>query len=162
MKLQSGIKLQPTWRFTKYKSQEHFENGKHYEKNEIVGNLLLNEGITALQNLLIGAAETAFSNANSYIGVGDSATAANATQTGLIAATNKLYKAVEATYPLIAAQTTTWRAIMGSGDANWAWNEFTVASGSSDAADNLNRLVSAQGTKVTGQVWTVDLDILWS
>src|SRR3972149_69403 len=65
-----------------------------YELRLIEGNLLLNEGITALQNLLIGAAETAFNNANSYLGVGDSSTAASAGQTGLQASTNKLYKAM--------------------------------------------------------------------
>ena len=133
-----------------------------YELRLIEGNLLLNEGITALQNLLIGAAETAFNNANSYLGVGDSSTAASAGQTGLQASTNKLYKAMETSYPTISSQTTTWRSVFGSSEANFAWNEFTVASGNSDAADNLNRKVSAEGTKASGQVWTLDLAVTWS
>jgi len=126
------------------------------------GNVLLNEGITALQNLLTGAAETNFGNANAYLGVGDSTTAAAAAQTGLQASTNKLYKAMESGYPTIAAQTTTWRAVFGSSEANFDWEEFTVANGNSDAADNLNRLVSDQGTKASGQTWTLDLAITWS
>ena len=150
------------WTFTKYKNDQAFARGDFYEKRIIVGNVLLNEGITALQNLLTGAAETNFGNANAFIGVGDDATAAAATQTGLQAATNKLYKAMEATYPTISAQTTTWRSVFGSSEANYAWNEFTVANGNSDAADNLNRLVSAQGTKASGQTWTIDLAITWS
>ena len=150
------------WTIHKYNSQEDFEQGNHFEKSVIEGNALLNEGITALQNLLIGAAETSFANANAYLGVGDSNTAVVATQTGLQAATNKLYKAMETSYPSISNQTTTWRAVFGSTEANFAWNEFTVANGNSDSADNLNRNVEAEGTKTSGQVWALDLAITWS
>lgn len=128
----------------------------------IEGNLLLNEGITEFIDLLIGAAATAFSNANAYIGVGDSATAADATQTGLQAAVNKLWKAMESGFPTNVSQKSTFRAVFGSADANYAWNEFTVTNGSDDTGDNLNRKVSAQGTKTSGQTWTVDVEITWS
>ncbi len=150
------------WRITKYRNEEDFKAGKAFERVEFNGNLLLNEGIAVLQSLLIGTGGTAFSNANAYLGVGDSDTAASAAQTGLQAETNKLYKAMEAFYPNIASQTTTWRAIFGSDDANFAWKEFTVANGNSDSAVNLNRKVSAQGTKTSGQTWTLDLAITWS
>lgn len=123
------------------------------------GNLLVNEGIQLLEDLLIGAGGTNFGNANAYLGVGDSTTAAAATQTGLQAVTNKLYKAMEAAYPSRASQTITWRAVFGSAEANFAWNEFTVANGNSDAAVNLNRKVEAQGTKAAGQTWTLDLTL---
>jgi hypothetical protein len=160
--IQDKIIGKKVWTIRKYKNDEDYKAGRPFEVSKFFDNLLLNEGITALQNLLTGAAETAFNNANSYLGVGDDNTAENATQTGLLAATNKLYKAMEATYPQISAQTTTWRSVFGSSDANWAWNEFTVANGNSDAADNLNRKVSAQGTKAAGQTWTLDLQITWS
>ena len=150
------------WIIRKYRDDEAFRKNRPYQISEFDGNLLLNEGITALQNLLIGAAETAFNNAGSYLGVGDSSTAESAAQTGLQAVTNKLYKGMEATYPQISSQTTTWRAVFGSSEANFDWNEFTVASGNSDAADNLNRKVSAQGAKASGQTWTLDLAITWS
>lgn len=151
------------WTIRKYATDEDFRRGVLMEAPvEIDGNLLLNEGITALQNLLTGAVETDFGNANAYLGVGDSSTAAAATQTGLQAATNKLYKAMDATYPSISGQVTTWRATFGSADANWAWNEFTVANGASGASTNLNRKVSAQGTKASGQTWQLDLQITWS
>ncbi len=160
--IQEIIRHKTIWRIRRYRNDKDFKKDRPFEVSEFDGNLLLNEGITALQNLLIGAAETAFNNANSYLGVGDSSTAESASQTGLQAATNKLYKAMEATYPQISAQKTTWRSVFGSSEANWAWNEFTVASGNSDAADNLNRKVSAQGTKTAGQTWTLDLEITWS
>lgn len=150
------------WTIRRYSDDDAFQSGRPFSTSEIDGNVLLNEGITALQNLLIGDAETAFSEANSYIAVGDSSTSEAAAQTGLQASTNKLYKAVESGYPTISGQITTWRAIFGSSEANFAWNEFTVASGNSDSADNLNRKVSSQGTKASGQTWTVDVAITWS
>lgn len=123
------------------------------------GNLLLNEGIQLLEDLLIGAGGTAYNNANAYIGVGDSSTAESASQTGLQAATNKTYKAMAATYPQRSSQTITWQAVFASGDANYAWNEFTVVNGSSDTGTNLNRKVAANGTKASGQVWTVSVTL---
>lgn len=168
-----SVNMKAEWIITRYASERHFQmNVPTYvfdnqgrmsnPVSKFSPNLLLNEGITALMNLLIGGAETAFSNANSYLGVGDSATAAAAAQTGLQAASNKVYVAVEATYPQIASQTVTWRSIFTTALGNFDWQEFTVASGNSDAADNLNRKVSDQGTKVAGQVWTLDLAITFS
>lgn len=137
------------------------KTGELLNRQEFDQNCLLNEGITALLNLLIGGTETAFSNANSYIGVGDSSTAASASQTGLQATTNKLYKAMTATYPSVSNQTVTFRATFGTGDANFDWNEITVASGDSDSADNLNRKVQAMGTKTNAveRVATVTITI---
>lgn len=172
--MREAIHYSPVWTIQRFASEEAFKKGRPgycYDGETGLmlpavsvfdGNLLLNEGITALLNLLTGAAETAFSNANSYLGVGDSATAAAATDTGLVASTNKLYKAMEATYPQISAQTVTFRSVFGTSEANFAWNEFTVASGNSDAADNLNRKVEAEGTKTSGQTWTLDLAITFS
>jgi hypothetical protein len=156
------ISYKTEWCIRKYADDVAFQKGEAFEVSPFEGNLLLNEGITALLNLLTGAAETAFNNANSYLGVGDSATAESATDTGLIATTNELYKAMEATYPQISGQGVTFRSVFASGDANWAWNEFTVANGNSDAADNLNRKTSTQGTKAAGQTWTLDLTITFS
>jgi len=134
-------------------------SGKSVKRQEFEHNLLLNEGITALLNLLIGAAETAFSNANAYIGVGDSATAAVATQTGLQAATNKLYKAMDTGYPQISNQTVSFRSTFTTSEANWDWNEATVASGNSDSADNLNRKVQAMGVKTSSTARAITVQV---
>jgi len=85
-----------------------------------------------------------------------------ATQTDLQASTNKLYKAMQATYPQVSAQTVTFQSVFASADANFAWQEFSVANGSSGAAKNLNRKVSAQGSKVSGQTWTISVAITLS
>lgn len=154
-------KYTPQWTITKYASDKAFECGVPYEQKRFEGNLLLNEGITALLNLLTGGTETAFNNANTYIGVGDSDTAAAATQTGL-QGTSKTYKGMEATYPVISGQKVTFRAVFGADDGNHSWKEFSVVNGNSDAADNLNRKVDAQGTKAQGQTWTLDLEITFS
>lgn len=163
MRIQEKIGYKPKWTLRKYASDAAYLAGEApYETVDIDGNLLLNEGIAVLATLLIGTGGTAFSNAAAYIGVGDSATAAAAAQTGLQAATNKAYVAMAATYPQIAAQTITWRGVFDGNTANFAWNEMTVANGNSDAAVNLNRKVSAQGTKTAGQTWTLDLAITFS
>lgn len=126
--------------------------------SEIEGNVLLNEGIQLLLDLLIGAGGTTYANANARIGVGESSTAESAAHTGLQGSTTT-FRPVESGYPSRSGQTVTWRAIFGSGDANIAWNEFTIVNAASDAGTNLNRKVSAQGTKASGQTWTIDVSI---
>lgn len=149
---------QVLWTIRKYANDHEFAMDQPFEVAEIKDNLLLNEGIALLLDLLIGAGGTAYNNANAYLGVGESNAAENATQTGLSGAT-KTYKAMEATYPSRASQTVTWRAVFGSADANNAWNEFTIVNASSDTGTNLNRKVSAQGTKAAGQTWTLDMTL---
>ena len=128
----------------------------------IEGNLLLDEGIGELWDLACGlGSPTAFNNANARLGVGDSSAAEDATQTDLQAASNKTYKAMEVSYPSRAAQAVTWRSVFSSADANYDWNEFVVDNGAT-ALKTLNRKVSAQGTKASGQTWTLDLSITLS
>lgn len=160
--IREHITYHPKWRVTKYVDDAAFAADTPYEVAEFDGNLLLNEGIGELLLLLTGGVATAFSNANARLGVGDSTTAAAAAQTGLQAAANKTYKAMEAGYPQIAAQTVTFRSVFGTADANHAWQEFTVANGADDGGKNLNRKVSDQGTKAAGQTWTLDLSITFS
>ncbi|MET0993998.1 MAG: hypothetical protein ABWY20_07905 [Mycobacterium sp.] len=120
----------------------------------VEGNLLLNEGIQELWDLAIGAGgTTAYNNANAEIGVGDSATAAVATHTDLQAASNKLYKAMVATYPIRTNQSVEWRSDFLTAEANWAWAEWSIRNGVT-RNKNLNRKVEALGTKTTG-TWTM-------
>lgn len=126
-------------------------------------NLLLNEGINELFTLICSSSGTKFDASNAYIGVGDSSTAEDASHTALQASTNKLYVAMDGTYPTYGtAQKATWRSTYTSANGNFAWNEFTVANGNSDSAKNLNRKVSSQGTKQSGQTWEISLEITMS
>lgn len=130
------------------------------------GNLLLNGGINNLWNSLAGVSGlTPYNNANARIGVGDSTTAAVATQTGLQATTNVAYAGMAASFPTVgASQQAVFQSVFGSAVANYAWNEFVVDNGFviTSGIISLDRLVSAQGTKASGQTWTVTMTITLS
>lgn len=100
----------------------------------------------------IGAAVTAFNNANAYIGVGDSTTAFAAGQTDLQASTNKTRKAMDATYPSGSSNVITFRSTFGTTDANYAWNEWGTFNASSGGT-MLSRKVESLGTKTNTQTW---------
>lgn len=100
----------------------------------------------------VGAGVTAFNNANAHIGVGDSTTAHAVGQTDLQAATNKLRKAMDATYPSGATNVLTFRSTFGTSDANFAWQEWGVFNASSGGT-MLNRKVESLGTKTNTQTW---------
>jgi hypothetical protein len=155
-------KVKSAWRIEKYADREKYERGEPYEVLEFEGNCLLNEGINLLWTLVCGGSGTPFNNSNAYIGVGDSSTAASATQTGL-QGTNKLYKGMDSGYPTYGSnQRAVWRATFAETEANFTWNEITVANGNSDTATNLNRKVQSMGTKASGTVWVATLTVTLS
>ena len=132
---------------------------KPYEVIEGEGNCLLNTGIDEIWDLVTGAvsgADHIYDNTHAQIGVGDSSTAADATQTDLQAATDKTYKGMESGYPTSTSQKATFKASFGSSEANYAWNEWVVKQ--STSAICLNRKVESLGTKSTG-TWTLEVEI---
>jgi hypothetical protein len=150
------------WVIRKYNNYEDYITGNDpYDIVQFEDNSLLNEGITRLQNLLTGGGGTNFGNANAWLGVGTSSGSVSAVQTGL-SGSSVAYRPMEATYPQISSQTTTWRSVFDGGQANFQWQEFTVANGSGNSSENLNRRVSDQGIKASGSTWTLDLSITWS
>ena len=159
--IQDFVRAKKVWTIHKYADDDAYERGDWYEKVSFEGNMLLNEGIALLQALLTGGAGTAYDNTNARLGVGNSSTAEAATQTGLQGA-SKAFQGMEAGYPSISGQVTTWRAVFDGATANFAWEEFTVVNAADDTGDCLNRKVSSQGTKASGQTWTLDLQITWS
>ncbi len=135
---------------------------KPYEVIEGEGNCLLNTGIDEMWDLITGVVSGAthiFDNAAAQIGVGDSSTAADATQTDLQAATNKTYKGMETGYPTSTSQKATFKASFGSSDANYVWNEWVVKQSTSGKC--LNRKVESLGTKSSG-TWTLEVSITLS
>lgn len=133
------------------------------------GNITLREGLYLLTGIISGIDTTSakWDASNAYLGVGDSSASEDASQTGL-QGSNKTYKGMDSGYPERAVnesateQYVEWRATFGANDANYAWNEFTVANGNSDAAKNLNRKVTSKGTKASGETWTLSLKITFS
>lgn len=167
------LKEHAQWGIGRWANKEDFENGVVYSNREarsLFGieqmtnfepNILLNNGITAMLQLLATSGATQFNNANAYLGVGDSTTAEVATQTALQATTNKLFKAMDSTYPQVSAQTVTFQSTYQGSEANFAWNEFGVANSSAGTV-LLNRKVSSQGQKQTSQIWTLQLAMTMS
>jgi hypothetical protein len=123
------------------------------------GNLLLNSGIDEMWDLIVGDSANHFNNASAQIGVGDSNTAANASQTDLQAGTNKTYKGMETGYPTSTSQKVTFKASFGDSEANYAWNEWVVKQSASGKC--LNRKVESLGTKASG-TWTLEVNITLS
>jgi hypothetical protein len=137
-----------------------------YESLALPGNMLMYGGASALWNLLTDDTPTVttFSNANAYLGVGDSSAAVAATQTDLQAATNKHREAMDATYPThtdattSGAATATFRSTYATGDANFAWNEWGVFNASTSGR-MLNRKVQSMGTKTSADEWVLTVAI---
>ena len=116
---------------------------------------LTNAGRNEIAKMIINDSPTLFTNATSYIGVGDSTTAFAATQTDLQAVTNKLRKGMEETYPTRTDNALTFKAVFGDEEANYTWNEWGVFNASTGGT-MLCRKVSSLGQKVTG-VWSLTI-----
>lgn len=143
----------------KWEDEECFLSGrKPYEVLEHRGNLLTSGGVSAMWLLATGGAATAFSNANAYVGVGDSTTASTSGMTDLQAATNKLRKAMSAGSPGLSGNSVTFQGTYATSEGNFAWNEFAVFNASASGT-MLNRVVYSGGTKPAGQVWAAQITI---
>ena len=140
--------------------REFYELFEPYETIEREGNLLLNEGINNMWTLICGGSATAYNNANARIGVGNSNTAAVATQTALQGA-NTAFHAMDTSYPTYGtSQYAIFKSSFGDSEGNFAWEEWTVDNGAT-ANLNMNRKVESLGTK-TGGTWSLQVTITLS
>lgn len=176
MQHNEGGRWKAVWKVEKFQGEvtpEMIERGEAvpYEVVDGKGNLLMYGGVSCLWQYLIGNGTgtggqtlTYFDNSNTYIGVGDSNTAAAATQTDLQAVTNALRVGMEDGYPahtdgvISGAATITFRAVFGPSQANFAWEEWGIFNGSSGGR-MLNRRVESLGTKASGSTWTFTVTI---
>jgi hypothetical protein len=154
-KINIGHKIK--WVITKYANERDYKENKPFEQREINGNILLNVGIDLLEDILTGASTAVFDNTNARIGVGDGTTAEDATQTGL-QGTNTAYLSMDTGYPSRSGETLTFQAVADDTTANFSWQEFCIDNGTTA----LNRKVSDQGTKASGQIWTVKVTLTFS
>ncbi len=154
--------------------EEFLRYNKPYEQNSFE-NGLLNVGITALMNMMIGngtatagqfgSTPTYFAYATCCIGVGNSSTAENATYTGLQGTSVAYAPMQSSSYPSINVNVITYQASFGGTISNFAWNEFSVYDHKADTVNSialascalaLNRAAnSPQGTKASGSTWQV-------
>jgi hypothetical protein len=128
------------------------------EVREVKGNVFLNEGINYIWRLAKGETGLTPFGSNSCIGVGDGTTAADPSQTGLLG-TNKYYKAVDSGYPVVQGTQIIFQATFGGTEANYSWNEWTVANGCGDNYININRKVESLGTKSPGATWILQVTL---
>lgn len=157
-----GFKESAKWYIKKFANDADYAIGKAYETVPVIGNELTNAGINNLLTHICSASGTKWDNTNAYLCVGDSSTAFAAAQTDLQAATNKLRKAMDASYPTYGtSQKAVWRSTFTALEANFDWNEFAVANASTGGTI-LNRKVSSQGAKTSGQTWELTLEITLS
>jgi len=158
--LRWGVKWQAAYYDGEWSAEEIDQGlaGAPADVREAEGNLLVTAGITLLLNLLIGAGGTVYSNANAYLGVGDSTTAAAIGQTDLQAATNKFRKAMDATYPQVASNVVTFRATFATGEANFSIQEQATFNASSSGT-MLNRKVTDLGTKTSASTLQLTMTI---
>ncbi len=120
------------------------------------GNLMMNAGINLMLDLLIGGGGTDYAPANGYLGVGNSTTAAVATQTDLVGASTA--RVVLDAIATIAAETLTFVATFGSAAGNFAWAEVGIFNASSGGT-MLTRSVAALGTKAAGATWVLTITL---
>jgi hypothetical protein len=128
------------------------------EVREVKGNVFLSEGIQFIWRAVTGQSGLTYFGSNSCIGVGDGTTAADPSQTGLLG-TNKYYKQVDSGYPQLSGNSVIFQATFGGTEANFSWNEWTVANGCGDTYVNLNRKQESLGTKASGATWILQVQL---
>lgn len=183
-----GIEWKCEWQIDRYKGQVEFTpDGLAVCRDELVlpydqdlheGNLLMYGGASCLWEFAMGNGTTTadqtltyFSTTRAAIGVGDSSTAAAATQTNLQAATNLVRKlcSTAGSYPshtdatTSGAATITFKSSFDTSSANWAWNEWGIFNTATAATGRmLNRKVSSMGTKTSSDTWTLSIAVTLS
>lgn len=127
------------------------------------GNALVNVGINQLWARAV-TAEQVWDSTHAGIGVGDSTTGVNATDTDLLG-TNKRYNQCDGSFPSApGSQQMQFQATYGTSEANFAWQEYgliipdttsTFTSGATKPASYLllNRKVTSLGTKTSANLW---------
>jgi hypothetical protein len=126
--------------------------------HEAIGfNTLVNGGTAIMLDALIGVNPTFYTNALAATGVGDSAVAFSLAHTnlqGAVNVTDRIRKAMDATFPSRAANVVTWRSTFLTSDANFTWNEWAWFNNVTDGSGTmLNRAVVNLGTKTAAASW---------
>lgn len=138
---------------TRFASDRDVLLGKPCHVGDAFPNIFVNTGLAEVWKLVTAQGGTAFSNANSNLGVGDSNAAPAVGQTDLQAASNKLRKAMNGGFPNAPVNgLEQWQSDFIGTEANYSWQEFAVFNASA-AGVMMDRAISNQGTKTSGQTW---------
>lgn len=159
-----GISEHSQWR-VEWRVEKWFDTARKlagFAPDEIAvesQNIILDSGANEMLKLITGTGGTAFSAANAVMYVGTDNTPENVAQTGVLASgSNRAYASLDAGYPTVTGRQMIFRASFGDDDANFAWNEASIANGTGASAINMNRKVTSLGTKTTG-TWTLQITV---
>lgn len=137
-----------------------------YDVSEVVGNLITQAGWGRVLTLAVGGGGTAYAAASTRIGVGTGTAAAATGNTDLNAATGTANRLWVLCTGVGTTGTGTGTArltfvgnTVGSGDGNFAWQEWGIDQGTASGsgavvATLLNRAVASLGTKASPATWT--------
>jgi hypothetical protein len=157
-----NLQYKSEWTVRKFKSDDDYKNDNPYEVSTTIGNLIVTDGANFVWQAVCGTGGLqSFNSSNSYLGVGNSISSAQNTDTDLLG-TMKLYKAMEPGFPTFGTlRKATWKSVFGALDANFPWEEFCVTNYSHLAGSGilLNRKVTTKGTKTEGETWELTLTI---
>lgn len=147
------------WKVEKFADRVAYAANKPFETRMVKQNIVVDGGATAMLNLICGISGTqAFNNATAHIGVGSSATAENASQTGLLAGSGETaYKGMDVGYPQVNGRTMLFKSTFDENEANFDWMECGVFNGGAGST-MLNRRVTDLGRKATG-IWSIQVQI---
>lgn len=124
-------------------------------------NIIVDKGAEEMLKLIAGTGGTAFGS-NSYVYVGNDATAEQASQTGIIAKAtgveNTDWSVAQVTEVTSSSRQLIYRASFDVDKGNFAWNELSIANGNGVNAIAMNRKKDNLGTK-NGGVWTVQITL---
>jgi hypothetical protein len=110
-----------------------------------------------LLDALNGVVPVYYTNALAALGVGDSSAAFAGSQTnlqGAVVTTDRIRKAMDATFPSRVVNVATYRSTFATTEANFVWNEWALFNALADATGTmLNRAVANLGTKTSAASW---------
>lgn len=155
------------WHVEKFADDASYAANRPYEVNDVPGNLLTTAGLGRIATLVNAGTGNLIATTTARVGVGNGAGTAAIGDTDLSASagsTNRYFMTCTVSIP---SNVWTFTAAFGSADGNFAWNEWgidigtaTVTAGTTVNAVLLNHKTSiAQGTKASGQTWTVTATI---
>lgn len=120
-------------------------------------NIWLTTGWNEILSLIAGYSSNHFDSTNTRIGVGNSSTAADASQTDLLG-TSKTYVTITSGYPTTPSSgTITYKGRFGTGDANYQHYELVVKNNASSVC--WNRVVLSGDTKTSSDVWDYEVTL---
>lgn len=134
-----------------------------YDVSEVDRNLLTTAGIGRLVTLVTAGTGNLISSTTARVGVGDGAGTAAIGDTDLSASAGSTHRWFQTCTVTTPSNVLTFAATFGTADGNFAWQEWgvdigtaTVTSGNTVGAVLLNHKTAiAQGTKASGQTWSV-------